>query len=300
MKAARKGNAEKVENLLGRGASLEAVDRKGRTALDLAKQYDREEVVAAIEAEIEDKAYEAAEAQDTLVAYGTFLTDFPDGRRAADALARVAQLDFEFAKETNSIAGFNGFIAKHPDRNQLVIMAESSVFALAYQEATAKNTIAAYEGFLAAYPSAPQAMSAKATIEWFALDWQDEEKLQDFLSRYPAESYSQSAKYLEGCLNYFERYVRAFEKSAGSAPIKKTCENVDGHARIGARSKRGQTNLIFEAKVAPVRKTDLSCRFSLFSGVELYSGDESYPTIDEVAAVKWNEFLRGPGCQRLK
>ncbi len=85
-----------------------------------------------------DEAWDAAEEEDTIAAYETYIEQNPDARRAADARARIVAIEWDAAKESDDLSVIAAFVERHPD-NPFRAEADAVVSALHAAESEAFN-----------------------------------------------------------------------------------------------------------------------------------------------------------------
>lgn len=135
---------------------------------------------------------------------------------ADSAKLKIHRLEFNLAKEQNTIESLQKFIDNYPTAEQIET-ARSIVFKLAYNEAIFKNTEASISGFIEQYPSAPQVMEAKWILN--KLQW---EKIKDQADPAVFKAYIENnpnSEYLKPAKLKYEETSWLNVKSASSASV---------------------------------------------------------------------------------
>ncbi|MCP4370085.1 MAG: hypothetical protein GY797_18515 [Deltaproteobacteria bacterium] len=90
--ASLKGHIEVVRILLENGADINARDKKGRIPQELALAKKRIEVLALLKKQRVKYDWERAKEQNTILGYNDYKSKYPDGTFSADAKSRVDEL----------------------------------------------------------------------------------------------------------------------------------------------------------------------------------------------------------------
>jgi hypothetical protein len=141
-------------------------------------------------------SWEAARSADTVAAYHRFLRDNPESGHATEAEERIGYL--RLVKHL-SIVGFEEFEAKYP-KSSLLEDLRWRVERLYFSRARDANSAAAYQAFLARYPEGELSARARGNLEYVARlsAHPTPAKLEAFLERHPDSDFTaDSARTLE-------------------------------------------------------------------------------------------------------
>lgn len=163
LKAAKKGNLEKVEELLAQGADPRAANKKGETALSMAQKEHHTAVADALSRAIVVSDYEKAKTADTLEAFRAFVKAHPGAKETAAAKEKIDDLMFRQAEDAGTVAALRQYIASE-GATRHTGEAMEKIDALDYAAADSAGTIASYRAYLDAHRDGARAADAKAGI----------------------------------------------------------------------------------------------------------------------------------------
>lgn len=108
----------------------------------------------------EERAWKKAEAAGTAEAYRAFLADHGQGARAAEARARLEDLEYKAAEKAGTVAAYQAFAAAHAG-GPLHARAKARIADLRFAEAEKAGTLEAYAQFLKEQPEGELAARAR-------------------------------------------------------------------------------------------------------------------------------------------
>lgn len=158
MMASDRGHLDVVERLLEAGANPARVDSKRRTALSLARKRGHADVV-------ERLRYALAAQSNEIEGYVGFLDEYPNSRFAAEASELLHQARWSASRKQDDVAGYRAFLDTHPD-SEHVPEARARVEALEWQalQANAKAKSEEYQAYVDRYPASPNVPAARDRI----------------------------------------------------------------------------------------------------------------------------------------
>lgn len=123
----------------------------------------------------QNAAWSLASGSNTIAAYGKFLSEYPSGAYAIQAIDRINSLrdrsDWRSAQVDSSIEGFKRYLYREPhgayadSARENITMRERSA---AWHDMSVPFTAAALQAFLAHYPSGPESDEARAELQHLA------------------------------------------------------------------------------------------------------------------------------------
>lgn len=163
IKAAKKGDVEKIEALLAQGADPRAANRKGETALMLAQREHHTAAADALSRAIVVRDFEDAKSSDTLDAFRAFVRAHPGAKEAAAAKEKIDDLMFRHAAEVDTVAAYREYLAAE-GATRHTGEAMQKIDALDFAAAESAGTVAAYRAYLDAHAGGARAADAKAGV----------------------------------------------------------------------------------------------------------------------------------------
>jgi hypothetical protein len=120
-------------------------------------------------------AWKAAQQNDTIAAYGNFLSEYPSGPQADLAIRRIDTLQddeaWDRAQGASTIEGFQAYLEREPygkhaeSARDNITMRERSA---AWHQMPLRLTTSALHAFLAQYPTGPEADEARLELQRLA------------------------------------------------------------------------------------------------------------------------------------
>jgi outer membrane protein assembly factor BamD (BamD/ComL family) len=143
-----------------------------------------------------EKAWENAQADNTVEAYMEFLNSHPESEFSKDADAKIELLIWENAINGTDVINYEDYIKKYPD-GKFVNEAVWRIDSLRFLEVDNLRTIEAFTGFLKDFPMSRYADTVRTRI--LDMEWEDAQHensiiaYQDFLNKYPDNKYEKTA-----------------------------------------------------------------------------------------------------------
>lgn len=109
----------------------------------------------------DEGAWSKAQKADSVAAYQEYLRDHPQGKFAAQANARVDELELSAAEEAGTVAALEAYLASHPG-SSVAGRASERLAQLRFAEAEANGTAEAWAAFLEKHPDSDLAIKARA------------------------------------------------------------------------------------------------------------------------------------------
>ncbi|RVT83263.1 hypothetical protein DXV76_13520 [Rhodobacteraceae bacterium CCMM004] len=124
----------------------------------------------------ERRAWQDAQAADTVESYRAYLRAFPDGRNAEAARFRIAAIeadvrDWAAAERTRTVAGYRDYLRANPggryadQAREAIARLEREAEDVRWRRAAEIDSVAAYRDYLDAYPSGRYATRARDRID---------------------------------------------------------------------------------------------------------------------------------------
>ena len=123
----------------------------------------------------QNSAWSRASATNTIAAYGKFLSKYPSGTYAVQAIDKIDSLrdtsDWRAAQVDSSIVGFERYLSREPhgayveSARDNITMRERSA---AWHGVSAPPTVTALQAFLARYPTGPESDEARMELRRLA------------------------------------------------------------------------------------------------------------------------------------
>lgn len=101
---------------------------------------------------------------NTLESYEAYLSSWPDGRHAAEAVRATDELAWEAARSSNTAASYKAYLSRFPTGTFATDVARV-VETMAWEAARASNTLASFATYTAAYPNGTYAAEAANMME---------------------------------------------------------------------------------------------------------------------------------------
>jgi outer membrane protein assembly factor BamD (BamD/ComL family) len=149
------------------------------------------------EIEYSRDSLEFLQLENKTASYVAFIEKRKGSAWADRAKLRVHRLEFNLAKEQNTIEALQSFIENYPESKQ-VDSARTIIHKLAYNEAIFTNTESSISDFIKKYPSAPQVKEANWILD--KLKWEkikgltDPDVFREFIANNPNSEYLKPAK----------------------------------------------------------------------------------------------------------
>ena len=144
-----------------------------------------------------DSRWQQAEQDNTVVAYESFVREFPESEYTSLGQKRIAELRFIQAKNVGTEEALQQYLKQHPS-GDYSDEARKMADECAYTGAEKENTHWAYEHYLNKYPSGSHRIDAAAKIESLvfrrATETDSVEGYEQFISRYPDSLWALEAR----------------------------------------------------------------------------------------------------------
>ncbi|WP_322406985.1 hypothetical protein U0358_02970 [Idiomarina sp. PL1-037] len=182
-------------------------------------------------------AFKNAKRKDSIESYKTFLLEYADSPIVGEARELLLELEYEKAKESNSINGYSLFINNYPGSKQ-----SPDAIKKIYQLTQDENNIAGYQWFLKTHPDAKQSREALQNLHKRAFELADDigtiASYNDFVIAYPfAEQVEQANK--EAYALEEDEYSSFFTSDAKlSRALLVRSKQIERKARDGSRAQR--------------------------------------------------------------
>jgi len=111
----------------------------------------------------EKKRWENAESENNIAAYEVYLKQYPEGKYADNANARIEELIWQSTLEDNSINGHEAYLKQYPE-GKYADSAKVKLKEMYYRAAESENTISAYEEFLKKHSDSEFADDARSRL----------------------------------------------------------------------------------------------------------------------------------------
>jgi outer membrane protein assembly factor BamD (BamD/ComL family) len=164
---------------------------------------------------------------DTIEAYRTFITKYPDNPRRKLAEARIEELEFIHAKTLHAPDALKRFLSTYPNSSRKQ-EAKALLEETEFTQAKAVNTIEALEDFVSTYPNSPyvqEAINLSETLSFQKAKTENTvEVYEAFLKKYPNGQYASQAShelvklyYLtaknQGTIEAFQAFINCYPES---------------------------------------------------------------------------------------
>lgn len=159
-------------------------------------------------------AFKKAVEADTITSYEKFINNYSDNvTLASKARKRLEELVFVEAKETNSINGYEHYLALYKN-GRFSNESRNNIEDLRYQDARLYNTTYSYKKYIGKYPDGKYTNEAKKIVEeliWGKLSLTDSKKsYQKYLKQYENGHFSSTARKLIQILSYNKNIHRQY------------------------------------------------------------------------------------------
>jgi hypothetical protein len=129
-----------------------------------SSQGIRPYTVTQLQNNIEKRAYEIADSNNTVESWEYFIKKFPGAKKHPEAVEKRNAMAFNAAKENFSYESFKDFMQKYPNAAQLT-EAKNLYESLLYKTLTHAKTWQAFKDFFEKHPESPYADEARANYE---------------------------------------------------------------------------------------------------------------------------------------
>ncbi|MCP4367118.1 MAG: ankyrin repeat domain-containing protein [Deltaproteobacteria bacterium] len=149
--ASIKGHIEVVRILLENGADINARDKKGRIPQELALAKKRMKVLALLKKQRMKYDWERAKEQNSISGYNDFINKYPEGKHSNEARDKVKQLLFAHSIKNNTISEYHNFLERYPS-GKLAEEIHHHLRVKHFEQARSQRSEESYQGFLELYP----------------------------------------------------------------------------------------------------------------------------------------------------